>query len=70
MITPSGKLVVASDVGVMISSGLHGGTWTRLGSNLPDVPVNDLRLIAAHGSTASYILAATHGRGLWKIATP
>jgi hypothetical protein len=70
VITPSGKLVVASDVGVMISSTLHGGTWTRLGSNLPDVSVNDLQLIAAHGSTASYILAATHGRGLWKIATP
>ena len=70
VITPSGKLVVASDVGVMVSTSLHGGTWTRLGSNLPDAPVNDLQLIAAHGSTASYILAATHGRGLWKIATP
>ena len=62
--------MVASDIGVMISSGLHGGTWTRLGSNLPTASVNDLQLIAAHGSTASYILAATHGRGLWKIATP
>ena len=52
----------------MISSSLHGGTWTRLGSNCRTL-ANDLRLIAAHGSTASYILAATHGRGLWKIAT-
>jgi hypothetical protein len=66
LITSSGKLVVASDVGVMVSTSLHGGTWTRLGSNLPNVSVNDLQLI--DGGTK--ILAATHGRGLWTIPTP
>jgi hypothetical protein len=29
--------------------------------------VNDLQLA---GPNNSYIIAATHGRGLWKIATP
>jgi len=30
------------------------------------VSVNDLQL----SPDGSYIIAATHGRGLWKIATP
>ena len=64
--TPSGHLVVASDIGVMISSNLHGGTWTRLGTNLPNVSVNDLQL--SPGGT--YVIAATHGRGIWTIPTP
>jgi len=64
IVTPSGKLVVASDVGVMVSNSLHGGSWTRYGTNLPNIAVADLQL---RGST---ILAATHGRGLWTIPTP
>lgn len=70
LVIANGKLVVASDVGVMVSNSLHGGTWLRYGSGLPDVAVNDLTLIPAHNSAPAYILAATHGRGLWKIATP
>jgi sugar lactone lactonase YvrE len=62
----NGHLVLASDFGVMISSGPHGGTWTRLGTNLPNASVNDLQL----SPDGSYILAATHGRGLWTIPTP
>ena len=65
VLTPSGKLVVATDVGVVVSSGLHGGTWTRLGT-LPNVSVNDLQLI----DNGTKILAATHGRGLYRISTP
>jgi len=65
-LTPSGKLVLASDIGVMVSSGPHGGTWTRLGANLPNASVNDLQLLSGNGT----ILAATHGRGLWSIPTP
>jgi hypothetical protein len=61
----NGHLVLASDIGVMIS-GAHGGTWTRLGTNLPNASVNDLQL----SPDGSYILAATHGRGLWTIPTP
>jgi hypothetical protein len=65
VITASHRLVVATDVGVVVSSNLHGGTWTRLGT-LPNVSVNDLQLI--DGGTR--ILATTHGRGLWQISTP
>jgi hypothetical protein len=61
----NGHLILASDIGVMIS-GAHGGTWTRLGSNLPNASVNDLQV----SPDGSYILAATHGRGLWTIPTP
>ena len=68
MLTASGKLVEASDAGVFIASAGQGAatTWSRLGT-LPNVSVNDLQLA---GPSDSYIIAATHGRGLWKIATP
>jgi photosystem II stability/assembly factor-like uncharacterized protein len=61
----NGHLVLATDVGVLIS-GLHGGTWYRLGSGLPGASVNDIQL----SPDGSYIIAATHGRGLWTIQTP
>ena len=54
----------------MVSNSIHGGTWLRYGTGLPDVSVNDLTLIPQRGTTPAYILAATHGRGIWKIATP
>jgi hypothetical protein len=65
--TASGKLVVATDIGVFIASAGQGAatTWSRLGT-LPHASVNDLQL----SPNGSYIIAATHGRGLWKIATP
>jgi hypothetical protein len=66
VLTPSGKLVMASDIGVFYSPNSHGGTWYRFGTGLPTASTNDLQL----SPNGSYILAATHGRGLWKIATP
>ena len=68
VLTASGKLVEASDVGVFIASAGQGAatSWSRFGT-LPNVSVNDLQLA---GPNDSYIIAATHGRGLWKIATP
>jgi hypothetical protein len=66
VLTPSGHLVVASDIGVFYSSSSHGGTWYRFGTGLPSASTNDLQL----SPDGSYVLAATHGRGLWKIATP
>ena len=66
VLTPSGKLVVASDIGVFYSPSSHGGTWYRFGTGLPNASTNDLQL----SPDGTYILAATHGRGLWKIATP
>jgi hypothetical protein len=67
VVTKSGKLVVASDIGVFVASAGQGAatTWSRLGT-LPHASVNDLQL----SPDGSYIIAATHGRGLWKIPTP
>jgi hypothetical protein len=65
VITSGGKLVVSTDVGVVVSSN-DGASWQRLGTNLPDVAVDDLQLIDGGAN----ILAATHGRGLWQMPTP
>jgi photosystem II stability/assembly factor-like uncharacterized protein len=60
----NGKLVVATDVGIF-ESGIHGGTWTKVGTNLPTVVTNDLAVTP----NRDLIIAATHGRGLWSIPT-
>ena len=57
----SGKLVVGTDVGVFISSGLTGGTYSCLG-DLPAVPVVHL---TRDPSNASRIVISTFGRGLY-----
>jgi len=57
----SGKLLVGTDVGVFISSGLTGGTYSRLG-DLPAVPVVHL---TRDPSNASRIVVSTFGRGLY-----
>jgi hypothetical protein len=42
-----------------------GGSWHLVtASNLPDAPVNDL----AVSPDGSYLVAATHGRALWRIS--
>lgn len=68
LLTPSGKLVYATDIGVFTASAGQGaGTaWSRFGTVLPNASTNDLSFGPGNG----YIIAATHGRGLWKIATP
>ena len=45
---------------------LHGGAWFRLGSNLPGASVNDVQL----SPNGDYIIAATHGRGIWRTPLP
>jgi photosystem II stability/assembly factor-like uncharacterized protein len=65
LLTTSGKLVLATDVGVFTTT-IGSTAWSALGSGLPNSPVNDL----SYGPGNAYIIAATHGRGLWKIATP
>jgi hypothetical protein len=67
VLTADGKLVVATDIGVFIATAGQGAntTWSRFGT-LPNASVNDLQLSPG----GSYLIAATHGRGLWKIATP
>jgi hypothetical protein len=59
------RLVLATDVGVFTS--LDGGgtstSWSTLGTNLPNVSVNDITV----GPDGSSVYAATHGRGVWSI---
>jgi hypothetical protein len=68
VMTSSGKLVVATDIGVFIAQAGQGAgtTWSRFGTALPNASTNDLQL----SPNGSYLIAATHGRGLWRIATP
>lgn len=54
-------LVVANDVGVFASS-LTGGTWLRVGTDLPHTIVVDLNT-----TPDGRLMVATHGRGLWAI---
>ena len=64
----SGKLVIATDFGVYISSAAvtdNNTKWSRLGSNLPNVAVNQLTL-----GPDGNLVAATHGRGVWTMAAP
>jgi photosystem II stability/assembly factor-like uncharacterized protein len=62
-ITPSGGLVVGTDLGVLYRP--VGGAWTRLGSNFPTT----VAMYVTLGPDGN-VYAATHGRGIWRIATP
>jgi photosystem II stability/assembly factor-like uncharacterized protein len=66
ILTDGGDLVLATDVGVFTADSSDVTTWSRLGGNLPHAVVDDLSLFPDGGR----ILAGTHGRGLWSIATP
>ena len=59
----TGDLYAASDFGVLV---LKSGTqnWTRAGHTLPYVAVYQLKLTAS-----GLLYAATHGRGIWTLAT-
>ncbi|TMC02957.1 MAG: exo-alpha-sialidase [Chloroflexi bacterium] len=63
----NGNLVLATDVGAFIASAATPTVWSRFGTALPNSAIYDLSLGQANGG---YIIAATHGRGLWKIALP
>ncbi len=64
VITPGGKLVLGTDLGVAISTN-GGATWSRLGTGHPVVTVMDL-----HAGPDGNVYSATHGRGIWKLPTP
>jgi hypothetical protein len=63
----NGSLVLATDVGAFIASAATPTLWSRYGSGLPNSAIYDFSLGQANGG---YIIAATHGRGLWRIALP
>ena len=60
------NLYLATDVGVFTSSIATPSVWSRFGSGLPNASVNDLSL----APDGTYLIGATHGRGIWKISLP
>jgi len=64
VILHNNKIIVATDLGVVVSSD-SGASWSRLGGNLPYTTVMDLTL-----GPDGLLYAATHGRGIWSIAAP
>jgi len=62
------KLGVTTDVGVFVASAGQGAatSWSRFGSGLPHAALVDLTP-SGDGAT---VLAASHGRGIWRVAKP
>ena len=60
------NLYLATDVGVFTSSMATPSVWSRFGTGLPNASVNDLSL----APDGTYLIGATHGRGIWKISLP
>ena len=54
---------MATDVGVFTADTTNHTAWSQLGGNLPNAVVDDLSLYPGGVS----FLAATHGRGLWRV---
>jgi uncharacterized repeat protein (TIGR01451 family) len=65
-VSPDGKNVYAgTDVGVYSTSN-GGTTWAPFGSGFPNAQVVELEDVPSQG----ILVAGTHGRGAWEIATP
>ena len=64
IVVRGGKLIVATDLGTLISTD-GGAHWSRLGGNLPYTTVMDLSV-----GPDGLLYAATHGRGIWSITAP
>ena len=58
------QLVIGTDVGVFATSAAAPGNWVRLGKNLPASP----SVALAVAPNQSFLVVATHGRGLWKLS--
>ena len=58
----SGRMWVGTDIGVFATAD-GGGTWTSYRNNMPIVAITDLK----YNSATHYLMAATHGRGLWRL---
>jgi len=66
IVIAGGNLYLAMDVGMFVASAATPTVWSRLGTGLPNAAVNDLSL----APDGSYLIAATHGRGIWTYALP
>jgi photosystem II stability/assembly factor-like uncharacterized protein len=64
VLAPSSRalLIIGTDLGVF-ASGDSGGTWTPLQEGMPNVAVFDLTF----NPSASSLVAATHGRGMFRL---
>ena len=65
LVLSHGQLALATDQGVFTARAGQGTatSWSRLGSGLPNAAVDDLT-----AGPGGFIYAATHGRGVWRIA--
>ena len=64
VILNNGKIVLATDLGVVVSAN-GGATSARLAGNLPYTTVVDLSI-----GPDGLLYAAPHGRGIWSKSTP
>ncbi|HEX4834029.1 MAG TPA: hypothetical protein VH478_23390 [Trebonia sp.] len=64
LVLSHGQLALATDSGVYTAREYGGSRtrWSRLGSGLPNVAVDDLTV-----GPAGWIYAGTHGRGIWRF---
>jgi hypothetical protein len=65
LILDHGQLALATDAGAYTAAAGQGSatSWSRLGTGLPNTSINNLT-----PGPDGFIYAATHGRGIWKIA--
>ena len=65
LVLNKGKLALATDVGAYTAKEGQGAstTWSNLGSGLPNASINDITM-----GSDGYLYAATHGRGVWRVA--
>ncbi len=65
LVLANGRLALGTDQGVFTAAEGQGSAtaWSRLGTGLPNAVVDDLT-----AGPGGYIYAATHGRGVWRIA--
>ena len=64
VLVKNGKIVLATDLGVLVSAN-GGATWSRLAANLPISTAMYL-----HAGPDGKLYVATHGRGIWSIVQP